>query len=348
MTIGLLMLGNYPVERMLRYAGIAEASGYDAVWLGDERFYREVYSCLNYFAAHLSRVRLGPCVTDPYTRHPAMTAAAIATLDEISKGRAMLAIGAGISGFAELGIDRRRPARAIREAVVVVRRLLAGEEVDFQGEVIRFNHGRLNFPVPQRAVPIYVASNGPLGQRAAGAVADGAIMEAGASVAEVRAFRATIDQGAAAAGCDPAAVKLVVRLNACIADDGRAARDAVRPTVARLLGAGRLKMATIEAQGLGLSEVALRAVAGVPYAAGVAPYLPLAPLITDRQVDAFSLAGTAAEVADHVVDLRRAGVDSIIILPFAAAGGTVEDTIERFGSVVWPRANSAMADGSGA
>ncbi len=348
MSIGLLMLGNYPVERMLRYAGIAEASGYGAVWLGDERFYREVYSCLSYFAAHLVRVRLGPCVTDPYSRHPAMTAAAIATLDEISEGRAMLAIGAGISGFAELGIDRRRPARAIREAIAVIRRLLEGEEVDFQGEVIRFNKGRLGFPAPRRAVPIYVASNGPLGQRTAGAVADGAIMEAAASVAEVRAFRAEVDRAAAAAGRDPASVKLVARLNACIADDGQAARDAVRPTVARLLGAGRLKMATIAANGLVLPEAALRAVAGVPYATGVEPYLPLLPLITDRHVDAFTLAGTADEVVDHVVALRRAGVDSIIILPFAAPGGTVEDTIDRFGSTVWPRAGAALADGGGA
>ncbi len=347
MSIGLLMLGNYPVERMLRHAGLAEASGYDAVWLGDERFYREVYSCLSYFAANLSRVRLGPCVTDPYSRHPAMTAAAIATLDEISAGRAMLAIGAGISGFAELGIDRRRPARAIREAITVIRRLLEGEEVDFQGEVIRFNKGRRSFAAPRRAVPIYVASNGPLGQRAAGAVADGAIMEAAASVAEVAAFRARVDQGAIAAGREPASVKLVARLNACIADDGRAARDAVRPAVARLLGAGRLKMATIEAQGLGLPEAALRAVAGAPYAAGVEPYLPLLPLITDRHVDAFTLAGTADEVVEHVVTLRRAGVDSIIILPFAAAGGTVEDTIGRFGSTVWPRADAVLADGGG-
>src|SRR6516165_3282244 len=107
------MLGDVPIRQMVERARLAEQSGFDKVWLADERFYREVYSCLAAFAANTSRVALGPCVTDPFARHPALTAMAIATLDEISGGRAILGIGAGISGFAELGIDRRKPARAI-------------------------------------------------------------------------------------------------------------------------------------------------------------------------------------------------------------------------------------------
>src|SRR5262249_57306009 len=83
---------------LVERAKLAEASGYDTVWLADERFYREVYACLTLFAANTARVRLGPCVTDPFARHPALTAMAIATIDEISGGRAVLGIGAGISG----------------------------------------------------------------------------------------------------------------------------------------------------------------------------------------------------------------------------------------------------------
>ena len=102
---------------MLERVKLAEANGYDTAWLADERFYREVYSCLTYFAQHTSRIKVGPCVTDPYTRHPALTAMAIATLDELSGGRAILGIGAGISGFTELGVERKKPARAIREHI---------------------------------------------------------------------------------------------------------------------------------------------------------------------------------------------------------------------------------------
>ena len=238
-TLDLLMLGNAPPARLVERARLAEANGYDTVWFADERFHREVYSSLALFAANTERVRLGPCVTDPYARHPALTAMAIATLDEISGGRAVLGIGAGISGFAELGIERRRPPRAMREAIELIRALLRGDEVDYPGEIIRFARGRLSFTPPRADIPVYVASNGPLGQRMAGAVADGVIMEACANIEEARALRSQVERGAIQAGRDPRSIKLVTRLNACIAADGRAARDALRPATARRTPARR-------------------------------------------------------------------------------------------------------------
>ena len=94
----------------MEVAKLAEATGYDHFWLADERFFREVYGSLTLVAHHTSRITVGTCVTDPYSRHPALTAMAIATLDEIAGGRAVLGLGAGISGFAELGVKRERPA----------------------------------------------------------------------------------------------------------------------------------------------------------------------------------------------------------------------------------------------
>lgn len=343
MTYDLLMLGNQPIARMGEIARLAERCGYDTVWLADERFYREVYGGLAYFAGITSRVKLGPCVTDPYSRHPALTAMAIATLDEISGGRAVLGIGAGISGFGELGIERVKPPKAIREAIELIRRLLAGETVTYQGEVISFREGKLSFKPIRPSIPVVIATNGPLGKKMAGGVADVVIMEAAANVEEIRALRAEISAGARAAGRDPSQVKLAARLNTCIAADGAAARDALRPTVARMLGAARLKFTTAERQGLTLPPEAVASVKGAAYAAGVTPYLPLLPLVSDRHVDAFTLAGTPDEVAAHVRELRAAGADSIIIMPFAAPGGSIEATIEAFGTEVWPKVAGAAA-----
>ena len=341
MSIDLLILGNAPIERMLERVKLAEDNGYDTAWLADERFYREVYSCLTYFAQRTSRVKVGPCVTDPYARHPALTAMAIATLDEISNRRAILGIGAGISGFAELGIDRKKPARAIREAIELIRMLLRGEKVTYKGEVVQFTEGKLSFAPVRSEIPIYVASNGPIGQKTAGAVADGAIMEACGNVQEVKAFRAVLDAGAKRAGRDPKAVRLSARLNTCIAADGGSARDALRPTVARLLGAARLKFLTAEEQGLTLPPDLVASVAGAAYASGFAPYLPLLPHVTDRHVRSFTLAGDVAEVTAQVIELRSAGVDDVIVMPFAAEGSTIEDTITKFGSEVWPAVQAA-------
>jgi 5,10-methylenetetrahydromethanopterin reductase len=343
MTLQLLLLGDVPVAQLVERARLAEANGYNAVWVADERFYREVYSCLGQIAANTAKVLLGPCVTDPFARHPALTAMAIATLDEISGGRGILGIGAGVSGFAELGIDRRKPARAIREAIELIRALLRGETADFDGEVIAFDHGRLSFSPPRSEVPIYVASNGPLGQRVAAAIADGVIMEACASVAEVRAFRTAVDNAARKAGRDPQAIRIIARLNTCVAADGRAARDAVRPVVARYLGAGRLRSRTAATQGLTLPAEAVARVAGAAYAAGVTPYLPLVPFVTDRHVDAFTLAGTVDEVTEHAIALREAGADAIIARPVAPEADMIEETIRKLGTEVWPRVEEVTA-----
>jgi 5,10-methylenetetrahydromethanopterin reductase len=223
----------------------------------------------------------------------------------------------------------------------LIRALLRSETVDCHGEVIAFDHGRLSFSPPRSEVPIYVASNGPLGQRAAAKIADGVIMEACASVAEVRAFRSAVESAARNAGRDPRSIRIIARLNACLAADGRAARNAVRPAVARYLGAGRLRSRTAAAQGLTLPPEAVAQVAGAAYAAGVAPYLPLVPLVTDRHVDAFTLAGTADEVTEHAIALRKAGADAIIARPFAPEGGTIEETIRTLGAEIWPRVTQA-------
>jgi 5,10-methylenetetrahydromethanopterin reductase len=335
MNLELLMLGDVAVAQLAERARLAEACGFDAVWLADERFYREVYSVLARVALATRRVRLGPCVTDPFTRHPALTAMAIATLDEISGGRAVLGLGAGVSGFAELGIRRHKPPRAIREAIVLIRALLRGEQVNCAGEAISCHNGQLSFTPHRTEIPVYVASNGPLGQRTAGAVADAVIMEACGAEAEAAVFRTEVERGATSAGREAHAVRLVARLNACITSDGSRARDIVRPTVARYLGRGSLRLATAAAQGLTLPADATAAVANAPYAHGVKPYLPLLPLISDRHVDALTLAGTKEDVTAHVIRLRRAGIDTVIVRPIAGEGVSVEDTIAAFGAI-WP------------
>jgi 5,10-methylenetetrahydromethanopterin reductase len=340
-SLQLLVVGDASISQMVERVRLAEMSNYAKVWLADERFYREVYSCLAVFAANTSRVALGPCVTDPFTRHPALTAMAIATLDEISGGRAVLGIGAGVSGFAELGIERRKPPRAMREMIELVRALLGGGRVDFDGEVISFRDGRLSFKPVRANIPIYVASNGPLGQRMAGSLADAVIMEACGSVDEARALRAEVLRGVERAGRGPNEVKLIARLNACVAVDGRTARDTLRPHVARLLGRGSLKLATTEQQALTLPATAVAGIGDAPYADGVKPYLPLLPLVTDRHVDAFTLGGTVEDIVAHAVALRGAGIDSFIIRPLAPQGGSVDDVIETFGKTIWPMIEAA-------
>src|SRR5207248_449195 len=74
-------------------------------------------------ALSTQRVKLGPCVSDPFTRIPAMLAVAIASLDELSGGRAVLTLGAGGSGFTQMHLERKHVNEALREAILMIRAL---------------------------------------------------------------------------------------------------------------------------------------------------------------------------------------------------------------------------------
>ena len=329
MRTGLLLLPSRPAAEVVELAVRAEALGYDDFWLADERFFREAYTLLGLAAARTSRIRLGPGVTDPYSRHPALTAMAIATLDEVSGGRAVLGLGAGVSGFRELGVDASRSAVAIREAVTLIRGLLAGQTVTLKGEQVSFADGRLDVRAPRADVPIYDASPRDAGCRVAGRVADGAIMQGCVADPLVRFFKDRVAEGAQRAGRDPASVELVARINVCIADDAAAARDVMRPTIVRSLAAQRPDFFTFRTAGLELPAALREAVLDLAYTHHPAPLLKLAPLVPDTFVDAVTLCGPPVAVAAGVARLARAGIGQLMVYPLGL-DGDIARTIERF------------------
>ena len=336
MRTGLLLLPSRPVTELVDLAVSAERLGYDDFWLADERFFREVYTILGLAAARTSRIRLGPGVTDPYSRHPALTAMAIATLDEVSGGRAILGLGAGVSGFRELGVDASRSAVAIREAVTLIRGLLAGRTVTLKGEQVSLDDGRLDVRAPRADVPIYVASQRDAGCRVAGRVADGAIMQGCVAEPLVRFFKDRVAEGARRAGRDAAGVELVARINVCIADDVGAARDVMRPTIVRSLVAQRPDFFTFATAGLELPASLRETVLRLSYTHDPAPLSKLAPLVPDAFVDAVTLCGTPGVVATGVARLARSGIGQLMVYP-VGANGVIASTIERFQTDVMPR-----------
>ncbi|MBI1845703.1 MAG: LLM class flavin-dependent oxidoreductase [Candidatus Rokubacteria bacterium] len=340
MRTGLLVLPSRPARELADLAAHAEALGYDDFWVADERFFREVYSVLTLAATRTTRMRLGPCVTDPFSRHPALTAMAIATLDDVSGGRAVLGIGAGVSGFRELGLGAEGSATAIREGVEVIRRLLAGERVTFAGKRVSLVGGALDFAPPRADLPVYVASQREAGCRVAGRLADGAIMQGCVARPLLRFFREAVAQGARRAARSPERVELVARLNVCIADDRKAARDLMRPGIVRSLVAQRPDFFTFHMAGGVVSHALREQVLRLPYTHDPAPLMAVAPLVPDELVDAVTLTGPPAVVASEVVRLAAGGIGQVMILAVGPDGG--RSTIERFQTEVMPRVREAL------
>ena len=232
MKLGLLTIGDVPATSIVNRAVAAERHEFEWFWIGDERFFREPYQLLALAAKATSQIRLGPCVTDPFSRHPALTSLAIATLDEISNGRAVLVYGAGKSGFPEMGIDRSRSVTAIREATQLVRTLLRQGAADFEGERISFHDGRLNLPTPVDC-PIWIASEGTLTLTMAGQVADAVLIGSAANRTGAERAIAAVDRGAERVGRLRPPVHL--RIDVAVSDNRAAALDAARPIALRHL-----------------------------------------------------------------------------------------------------------------
>src|SRR4051794_3333327 len=105
LSIGVAIDGHEPLASVLpRVIALDTGDAIDSLWIADERFPRAVWAPLGALPAATNRLRLATCVTDPFIRHPALTGTAIATVDELASGRAILGLGAGASGFAALDI----------------------------------------------------------------------------------------------------------------------------------------------------------------------------------------------------------------------------------------------------
>ncbi len=165
-----------PVEQVVNAAVTAEELGCSRVWIPDEGLAaRECWVTLGAVAAATGSVEVGTGITNAYTRHPGMTAAAVATLDEASGGRAALGIGAGGAlTLTALAIERRAPITAMRELVTTSRALWSGGTVDHVGVAGGFHRARLGYGRPD--IPIWLAGRGPRVMRLAGELADGFIM----------------------------------------------------------------------------------------------------------------------------------------------------------------------------
>ena len=182
-----------PAAETLRWAQAAEDAGFDIVGVADSQsVYRDVHTCLALVATGTSRVRIGPRVINPLTRHPAVAAAAAATLEEMAPGRTMLGIGTGDSAVLNLGLVPSTRAR-LRAYVATVRELLATGTSVWEGRPCRMTWGG-------GPVPVYLAASGPRTLRLAGEIADGVIINTGLTPDIVRDSIARVQAGAEAAG----------------------------------------------------------------------------------------------------------------------------------------------------
>ena len=215
MKFGVTMLPDN-LETLANRARLAEAAGFDYIGIGDSQsLFRELYVSLSVVAMSTRQAMLGPTVSNPQTRHPAVTAAAIASLNELSGGRAFLGLGSGDSAVLNLGL---RPARLaeLHHYLQTVRDLLAGETGEYRGGRA---HTRWAAAGPPNArLPIAISAEGPRTLALAGSAADAAIVHTGLTPDALADTIARIRAGERRAGLQPGATEVWAFAKCNIAD----------------------------------------------------------------------------------------------------------------------------------
>ena len=317
-------------EAFRRHVRLAESVGFDYIGVADSQsLFRELFVSLAVAALETERVHLGPSVTNPLTRHPAVTASAIASLQELSEGRAFLGIGTGDSAILNLGL---RPARlaALREYIGTVRACLSGETAAYLG---REAHVRWS----NHPTPIMMSAEGPRTLRIAGEIADRAMIHTGLTPEILEDTVAQVRTGEWNAGKPLGSTEIWAFAKCNIADDHGAAIDEIKMALAA--SAHHAFRFTLEGKHVPeeLRE-AMMAIQGeyVPSEHEQVGDTRNAAItdefgVTDYLADRFAVAGTPEACRDKVLQIASGGVD---VLQITAISHDPADIVRRFGEEV--------------
>lgn len=306
MTTELKLGAHFPwgsdLASVVEFSQQAERAGLDSVWLTDKfTTHGELWTTAALLATSTGRIRIGLDATDPYRRNIVVTAHSAATVDEISGGRLTLGIGRGTMDlFHAMGIKPARPAIAVREAIDVLRRLLAGERVTYAGEWIRLEGAQLTIRPVQQPMPIFQTASAPELVDLAIEIADGLLIWSG-GLDYLRSIRDRAEKSrpSTRSGGRPFAIAPWIPFS--VADDAGVARQALRPRMTEVIR--RVPPVMLKVMGIddGL-------VAPLRQAWAQGEFVRAESLLSDEVLDCWAVYGTPDQCAEKLCSMAAAGV----------------------------------------
>ena len=290
-------------------ARAAEEKGWDGLFFADTQCLSgDIYSAMCLAAKVTTTLQVGTAVTNPVTRHPAVTASAISTVQVESKGRAVLGIGRGDSSLGYIG-RKPAPATQLAEYVEQVQTYLRGDAVDIDGypsDIYWINEN------DQPKVPVEVASTGPRVIRLAAQHAERITFAMGADA--VRLKRGVKDAQIAAEeiGRDPKELSFGAYINIACDDNAKRGCDIVRRSVGTFAHFSGMSVAAHA----GLQDAPVFQHIGENYdmanhASGKASHMTSVP---DEFVSRFAVVGNPSYCVDRLGELRDQGLDRLVLL----------------------------------
>ncbi|HEV8353513.1 MAG TPA: LLM class flavin-dependent oxidoreductase [bacterium] len=332
MQFGIGLHSGFEPKGFGRLVSQIENLGFSHLWVADEGLYRNPYASLTVAALVSSRLSLGTGVTNPYTRHPALTAASIATIDEFSHGRAVLGLAAGGSAVLALSGAKPQPALAVRDAIAIINSLTGTGRAVHDGPLWAFK-GALDF-MPLRRVPIFLAATGVKMLRLAGAMADGVILGDAATPRLVQAGLRHVEAGARDAQRPIGNFPAVAWCATSISNNRGLAVDAVKRVVAVAVLNHRYRLAEI---GLTPTVEMLRIAKQFGWRRTPASVEALSEVLPEEVIDLFALVGSVEACASRIRMLADEAISQFGVLLRPPQGSTFSEQLRLFAGGVMGR-----------
>ena len=328
-----------PVDKLIDIARLNEEAGFDSLWVPDHLLsippgiVPEAWSVLAAVAMVTKRATLGTCVSDPHRYHPAVLAQKLATIDQLSRGRVVLGLGAGETmNLDPFGIRWDKPVSRLIEAVTIMRKFWSGETLDHEGKFWKLKEASIQIKPTQLRVPIYLAANSPRMLRLAGKMADGWLPLPMSPELYKKRLK-LIEENARKARRQIDEIDLGIYLYTSIADkaeDAYKRLEGWKPLIVpspQLLREAGYEIEFKEEMKCVFSEL-LPTVEGIETFARYAEKIPLEAAVE------FSIAGTTDDCIEKVDEYLKAGVKHLLLINL---GPDPRRVVEIYGGKIIPR-----------
>jgi 5,10-methylenetetrahydromethanopterin reductase len=311
MRFSYCMLPDYPIADSIEMIKTADELGFHACYSVDETWHKDLWVLFAAAAEKTERIRFGPNVTHVFLREPTLICQQVATLDELTGGRAELVVSTGNFGLlAQYGIDwaKQKPLSRLKEAIHVMRTFLDEGAITFEGDFFRYN-GLYTFARPvQERIPIKMGGmKGPKSFQAAGELADGLHHALSYSREAYDYMAENLRVGAERGGRDWRELDIGAWVVTVVSEDSAAAKRAARILVAFYISS--MPPEQLARHGIDAEELQ-----PVVEALGTGDVAKAVELFSPEHAETLSLAGTPEEVVEKIkADIQPAGVNHMVL-----------------------------------
>lgn len=308
MRVGLCFDGFYSIHEMIELARLADEIGMESIWMSDHLCFRDSLTTAMALLATTRHIKVAPAPMSPYSRTPIISAMSIATLDEFAPGRVIASPGTGnAAALKEAGIESPHPLQTMREYVEVLRRLLRGDTIHYDGKMLHLNGTKMGF-VPAQSIPMYITAVRSRMLQLGGEIGEGVLLSAGCAPGYIEKCLGDIESGAEKAGKNLTDIDVAGFVTASVADDPREAIEANKMFLAYIFRNThhaeniRLGGGSVDQEGLA-AAVAKR------------DWEAAKKFISDEVVFAHSVAGTPADCRRQLELFTKGGLKLPVVLP---------------------------------